>query len=172
MGGDSGMQNPKAAQTNNRILSTPPLLLQDPLRVRKGQCSTFTTFSGAIAIRTAEPWKTSRGEGQPSSQPDVPRRPSASTSVKEKQISDRDQYSNPDPLVHLIGETNEAQILVDGVECTALIDSGAQVSTVILSSAKHLGLPKEHINHILNIKATGGSSLFGICRAYPISTKC
>ena len=50
--------------------------------------------------------------------------------IAPKQASDRNQYYNPDPLLHLIGEANEASVYVDGVECTALIDSGAQISTI------------------------------------------
>ena len=59
-------------------------------------------------------------------------------------------------MVCLIGETNEAPGKVDGVECTALIDLEAQMSTITTSFAKHLGLQVQHHNHILNIEVTGG----------------
>ena len=62
-----------------------------------------------------------------------------SKSVNQFQTSDGNQYYNPDPLVCLIGEGNEAQVHVDGIECTALIDSGAQVPIITTSFVKHLG---------------------------------
>ena len=36
-------------------------------------------------------------------------------------------YYNPDPLIRLISQCNEAIVLVEGQKCTALVDSGAQV---------------------------------------------
>ena len=40
------------------------------------------------------------------------------------------RYYNPDPLFRLIGESNEANIQLDGNKLPALIDSGAQVSAM------------------------------------------
>ena len=40
------------------------------------------------------------------------------------------QYLNPDPWVRLIGDTNETKVVLEGVNCTSLIDSGAQVSSI------------------------------------------
>ena len=34
----------------------------------------------------------------------------------------REQYYNPDPLARLIGKSNESTIIIDGKQCTALID--------------------------------------------------
>ena len=39
-------------------------------------------------------------------------------------------FLNPDPTAHLVGCSNEAQVIVDGQEMTALIDLGAQVSSI------------------------------------------
>ena len=50
------------------------------------------------------------------------------------------QYHNPDPISHLVGKVNEAHILINYVECLALIDSGAQISTVTIEFVKQLGL--------------------------------
>ena len=36
-------------------------------------------------------------------------------------------FLNPDPVVRLVGCTNEASVVVDGCEVTALVDLGAQV---------------------------------------------
>ena len=41
-----------------------------------------------------------------------------------------EKYHNPDPLVRLIGPANEAIIIVEGQEFPALVDSGAQLSTM------------------------------------------
>ena len=73
-----------------------------------------------------------KGKG-PSSKPDVSWVHSALTSVQKKQISNRDKSFNSDPLVQLIGEANEAPGHVDVNECTTLIDSAAQISTITLS---------------------------------------
>ena len=35
------------------------------------------------------------------------------------------EYHNPDPLVRLIGPANEGKVKIEGVETTALIDTGA-----------------------------------------------
>ena len=48
-------------------------------------------------------------------------------------------YYNPDPIVHYIGKVNQAHILVDDVECLALVDSGAQLSTITTEFVKQLG---------------------------------
>ena len=39
-------------------------------------------------------------------------------------------YSNPKPLVHPIGCFNEATVVIEGVNTTTLIDTGAQVATI------------------------------------------
>ena len=39
-------------------------------------------------------------------------------------------YYDPDPLFQLIGESNEANVLLDSNKLPALIDSGAQVSAM------------------------------------------
>ena len=64
-----------------------------------------------------------------------------SRSEDKLQISNGSQFYNLNPLVHLIGEANEAPVYVDGVKCTALIDLGDQVPTIMTSFAKHLSLP-------------------------------
>ena len=74
-------------------------------------------------------------------------------------MSDDKQYFNPDPLVHLIGEASEASVYMNGIKCTALIDSGAQMSTITISFAKQLGLPIHHLNRTLSIEAMGEGRL-------------
>ena len=48
--------------------------------------------------------------------------------MKISQVAEK--YHNPDPLLRLIGLANEAIIIVEGQEFPALIDSGAQLSTM------------------------------------------
>ena len=43
-------------------------------------------------------------------------------------ILQSDLYLNPDPLVRLIGEPNEAVVKIEGQKFDSLIDSGAQIS--------------------------------------------
>ena len=50
------------------------------------------------------------------------------------------EYHNPHPLVSLIGEANETKIKIDNVGCLALVDSGAQLSTITVDFAQQLKL--------------------------------
>ena len=43
--------------------------------------------------------------------------------------SHKKQYYNPDPIIHLVSKVNEAHILIDDMECLALVDLGVQIST-------------------------------------------
>ena len=52
------------------------------------------------------------------------------TDPSVKISSPADQYHNPDPVIRMIGRTNESIIYVENQEFTALIDPGAQVSTI------------------------------------------
>ena len=65
-------------------------------------------------------------------------------------------YQNPDLVAHLIGEVNETKILVDGVECLALVDLGDQLSTITITFVKQLGLDIHQLDRILKLEATGG----------------
>ena len=51
-----------------------------------------------------------------------------------------DLYLNPDPLVRLIGEANEAIVKIEGQKFDSLIDSGAQISQLTESLVKALDL--------------------------------
>ena len=59
-------------------------------------------------------------------------------------------------MVRLIGDSNESEIVIDDVVCKALIDSGAQVSTITTSFAKKLHLPIKKLKSLLNVEGTGG----------------
>ena len=50
---------------------------------------------------------------------------------------------------------NEACILIDDVECLALVDLGAQISTITIEFIKQLGLKIHQLGRILKFETTG-----------------
>ena len=56
----------------------------------------------------------------------------------ERFLSKVDLYHNPDPLFRLVGEPNESEAFIDDRKVAALIDSGAQLSSIAISLAKML----------------------------------
>ena len=48
-----------------------------------------------------------------------------------------------------IGETNEAKIEADNVECLALIDSGAKLSTITVTFCQMLRVPIHKLDQLL-----------------------
>ena len=44
---------------------------------------------------------------------------------KDIKLEKDSQYHKPDPLIRKIGDTNEKNIIVDGISCKGLVDSGA-----------------------------------------------
>ena len=72
------------------------------------------------------------------------------------------EYHNPDPLCRLIGKTNEATAVVDGVPITCLVDSGSCMSAMVKSFAKTLGLEIKPLHTILDIEVMGA----GTCPYY------
>ena len=69
------------------------------------------------------------------------------------------EYHNPDPLVRLIGPANEGKVKVEGVETTALIDTGACMSAMTKSFAEALKLDLKTLDTILDIEGTGGGKV-------------
>ena len=68
-------------------------------------------------------------------------------------------YHNPDPIASLYGKVNEARMLIDDVQCLALIDSGAQISTITIEFVKQLGLKIHQLDRILKFETTGGGDI-------------
>ena len=66
------------------------------------------------------------------------------------------KYHNPDPLLQLIGLANEATILTEGQQFLALIDSGAQLSTMSESLVQALKLPIHKLNTMIEAEVSGG----------------
>ena len=80
------------------------------------------------------------------------------------------RYHNPDPLLRLIGPANEATIIIEGQRFLALVDSGAQLSTMSESLVRALKLPIHNIKHLNRSWGFwwGSYTLHWICRV-PIS---
>ena len=76
-----------------------------------------------------------------------------------RQMLKMPEYHNPDPLVRLIGDANEAPAIVEGVPITSLVDSGACMSAMVKSFAKELRLEIKPLKTILDIEGTGGGTV-------------
>ena len=81
------------------------------------------------------------------------RRPSSSPS-RDPEPAER-RYYNPDPLLRLIGDANESEIILEGRVVKALIDSGAQISTITDHFARELRLEVRDVGTLLNLEGTG-----------------
>ena len=67
----------------------------------------------------------------------------------------KELYHNPDPLVRLIGEANETDIVIENKQVKCLIDSGAQISSISDTFASKLGLEIKQLNTLLDLEPTG-----------------
>ena len=78
-------------------------------------------------------------------------------------------FLNPDPVVQLVGCANEAPVVVDGCEVAALVDLGAQVSTISAQLCEELGLEIQPLGQLLELEGTGSAShpLPWICGGQP-----
>ena len=68
-------------------------------------------------------------------------------------------FLNPDPVVQLVGHANEALVVVDGHEMAALVDLGAQVSTISAQLCEELGLEVQPLGQLLELEGTGGAAI-------------
>ena len=64
-------------------------------------------------------------------------------------------FLNPDPVAQLVGCANEAPVVMDGCEVTALVDSGAQVSTISAKFCEELDLEIQPLGWLLELEGTG-----------------
>ena len=71
-------------------------------------------------------------------------------------ILQSDLYLNPDPLVRLIGESNETTVKIEGQKFNSLIDSGAQISQLTASLVKALDLKIQNLKGILPLEGAAG----------------
>ena len=79
--------------------------------------------------------------------------PVSSIDMKISQMAKK--YHNPDPLLRLIGPANEATISIEEDEFKALIDSGAQLSTISESLVTALKLPVHKLNTLIEAEVSG-----------------
>ena len=68
-------------------------------------------------------------------------------------------FLNTDPIVYLVGHSNEAPLIVDGQETTTLIDLGAQVSSVSAKFCEDLALQIKPLGRLLELEGTGGAAI-------------
>ena len=81
--------------------------------------------------------------------------PQKRSTVKRDEIALKELYHNPDPLVRLIGEANETDIIIENEKVKGLIDSGAQVSSILDTFASKLGLKVKQLNTLLDLEPMG-----------------
>ena len=62
-------------------------------------------------------------------------------------------------MVRLIGEANETDIIIKNKRVKGLIDSGAQVSSILDTFASKLGLKIKQLNTLLDLEPTGGGQV-------------
>ena len=82
-----------------------------------------------------------------------------SSTIDMKILQVAEKYHNPDPLLRLIGPANEATVLVEGQKFPALIDSGAQLSTMSEALVQALKLPIHKLNTLIKAEVSGGSTI-------------
>ena len=68
-------------------------------------------------------------------------------------------FLNLDPITCLIGCSNEAPIIIDRQEVTALIDSGAQVSSISAQFCEELTLQIQPLGQLLELEGMGGAAI-------------
>ena len=66
-------------------------------------------------------------------------------------------FQNPDPVACLVGWSNETPVIVDGQRVTALINSGAQVSSINSGFCDLLALEVHPLGWLIVLEGKGGS---------------
>ena len=68
-------------------------------------------------------------------------------------------FLNPDPIACLTGCSNEAPVIIDWHEVTALIDLGTQVLSISAQFSKELTLQIQPLSQLLKLEGTGGAAI-------------
>ena len=68
-------------------------------------------------------------------------------------------FLNPEPVARLVGCTNEAPVVIDSREVTALVDLEAQVSNISAQLCKELGLEIQPLGWLLESEGTEGAAI-------------
>ena len=87
-------------------------------------------------------------------------------------ILQSDLYLNPDPLVRLIGESNEAVVKIEGQKFDSLIDSAAQISQLTESLVKALDLKIRNLKEMLPLEGAAGIKAPWVCRGSIGDARC
>ena len=85
--------------------------------------------------------------------------PRKRSTVNQDVTALKELYHNPDPLVRLIGEANETDIIIENEKVKGLIDSRAQVSSISDTFASKLGLEIKQLDTLLDLEPTGGGQV-------------
>ena len=146
--------------TQGSSLKALPLSLPAPSSPIRGRCSVISVKGGGHGWREcATKGNVDWGEGSRGTHPRDSRRPRYKNTVKKDHCALRDLYHNPDPLVRLIGEPNETAVIVEDVQVKGLVDSGVQISSILDTLAKCLGLKIEKLETLLDLEPMGGGSM-------------
>ena len=68
-------------------------------------------------------------------------------------------FLNPDPIAHLVGHSNEAPVIIDGQEVTALINLGAEVLSISVQFCEELTLQIKPLGQLLEQEGIGGAAI-------------
>ena len=61
--------------------------------------------------------------------------------------------------MRLVGRANKALVVMDGHEMAALVDLGAQMSTISALLCEELGLEIQPLGQLLELEGTGGAAI-------------
>ena len=68
-------------------------------------------------------------------------------------------FLNPDPIAHLVGQSNETPIIFNRQKVTTLINLGAQVSSVTSGFCEWMTLKVHSLDRLLELEGTRGSAI-------------
>ena len=68
-------------------------------------------------------------------------------------------FLNPDPIAHLVGQSNEVPVIDEGQKVTMLINSGTQVSSVSSGLCEQMALTIHSLDQLLELEGSGGSAI-------------
>ena len=92
-------------------------------------------------------------------QPQGKDHPRKKSTINQDQITLKELYHNPDPLHRLIGEPNEALVIVENQKIKGLIDSRAQILRISDKFVNKLNLEIKKLETLLDLEPTGGGQV-------------